>query len=221
MATGTFSRRKAMAILDNSKRRLPQAVYARVRIRDKGKEFRPQRPWIKWGLVAAGKPSREELAEIRRGLARDVSLHGDTQGAAKAQLAALATIEPLVSERGNPDVKRVMSLMAEIEPQILVDLADRLIRVRSDRIDKAVALEKRLRELFKRSRLAKAVGEPTSTPPTGFRLMEGAMTHLPGAKLYLKEGKAPATATVHPAGAPPGLVEAEPVKTEMMLVYVK
>jgi hypothetical protein len=57
-----------MALLDNSKRRLPQAVYAKVSLRDRegAGAFKPRQPWAKAGLLAAMRPAPQHLAEAKR-----------------------------------------------------------------------------------------------------------------------------------------------------------
>jgi hypothetical protein len=141
-----------MAKLENSKRRLAQAVYAQVKLRDQeGRPFKPQRPLTKWGLVAAARPSREEVAEIRQRLERDRSRPGvaDPQ-AVEGALIALNSIEPVMFQRGGPDFARIAPLMGGIEPVTLGGLADRLIQFREERVQKAADIHKRILDAYNR-----------------------------------------------------------------------
>ena len=123
-----------MAKLDNSERRLPQATYAQVQLREGNSTFRPRRPLLKTALVMAGKPSRAETDSIRTQISQEISAGGANTAALQAQLRAAEAISGIIDSSSSPDLERIAPVMANIDSQALVSLSERLIRIREERI---------------------------------------------------------------------------------------
>jgi hypothetical protein len=153
-----------MAKLENSKRRLPQAVYAQVDLKTKGK-IQPGRPWVKFGLVAAAKPTKEEIGELRQRLERDLK-HSDVTNpeVLQGELAALDTIESGLSGRGDPDVSVFLPHIAELEGATLAALGERLLELREEWAEKAIKAHEELVDRFRKNLRPTRTGADAAPP---------------------------------------------------------
>src|SRR5262245_25212173 len=103
-----------MAKLDNSTRRLPQAVYAQVKLQDKGGQFHSQRPLLKAGFITPMRPTPQETATIKRRLVRERSQANADRAPIDAVLAAVAAVESVALARGRPDPTRFAAAFAAV-----------------------------------------------------------------------------------------------------------
>jgi hypothetical protein len=173
-----------MATLDNSTRRLHQAVYARVKVGGTQGLFTAARPFLKWGLVAAGRPTAAEIAQVRKGLT-DGTAATQPGGQSATDLAALATIEALSSARGQPDLARIAPLMADVDASTLLRLAESFIKSRQQRIESTIASLERVASAWETAQSLPPAAE--LLPPQGFEVVTEALPHLPAATLLKRE----------------------------------
>jgi hypothetical protein len=162
-----------VAKLENSKRRLPQAVYAQVDLSAKG-AIKPGRPLLKFGLLLAAKPSQEELRVLRERLRRDLN-HADVASpdAVKAELTALNTIETTLSERGTLQTSAVFPQLASLDDQTVVALGERLLELREEQGREAVQAHEELVERYRASRRLRGRVEPELVRATTGALASG------------------------------------------------
>ena len=101
-----------MATLQNSRRRLLQAVHAKIStVRQ-----RPKRAFVKWGLLAGLEPTRDELAALARTAANSP--------AAVAVAAGQAALSLSGELRGD---ETTVATVADLPEESMLALADQLI----------------------------------------------------------------------------------------------
>ena len=208
-----------MAILNNAKRRLPQAVYAQVKIKETPAPLRPKRSWVKWGMVAALEPTQREVIALKQQLGIEIDQpDSPARKAAQAALAAVTGLEPVLFMRGEVDVSRAVPVVAKIEASTLADVGARLIKLRQDTIAKAVQAQKMLLVAYQQAQ----AGQPTETPllvPTPyFKDVHGIVTDQGNAKVYRGEHTENVSAMLSAQGATPEGVATLPSRTETILV---
>src|SRR6266508_4408169 len=173
-----------MATLENSKRRLPQAVYARVEINQDGKPFRAKRPTVKTAAVATAKPTQAEVSEIRRRLQRNRPTDQEKRAALQAQTQALDLVEEMFLQPGTPDFATLYPLMAEIDASTLVALGDELIQLRREAAERAIDSFRRVTQAYIETVDAEPIPNLNEEELSGFVKVESGVLDLPGATLY-------------------------------------
>jgi hypothetical protein len=185
-----------MAKLENSKRRLPQAVYSKLKLHHDGLPFRPRHPWFKLGIVAALSPTRQELAGARQSLNRELpQAPPEKQGAFQQAIDAIATLESVLFERGEVDIPRAAARMTGIDALPLVDVAGRLLEKRKDNVDRALKACARLLKAYGRPAVPEPGPIPAEAVPSNAELVQTVKPDAQGGAVYR------VTETLRPAAA--------------------
>lgn len=151
-----------MAILENSKRRIPQATYARVDFRSSGRPFVPRQPLVKLGLLDAGKVTAAEIRDVRALLQ---SATGEPRPAI-GEVEALATLERLITLGARLSETDRLAAMAELDADVLATLAERLVDLREQRAQVAIASHRALLRKYRSDQPKPPQGTPVL--PVGF-----------------------------------------------------
>lgn len=180
-----------MATLQNSRRRLLQAVHAKV---STTRAQRPKRAAVKWGLVASLEPTRDELTQ----LARTVGT-GPAASVLTAGQAALSISGELQGD------ENAMAALTDLPEESLLAFAEQLIALRQKRIEQGRATLARIEARWSAPSPAPGSAGPSPTLPAGAKLL-GRLPGLPAGALayeYDEAGDAAAPSRPAPTGGRP------------------
>src|SRR5215210_971054 len=162
----------SMPELQNSSREFLQATYApvvtEVKIGDDGDGGNGQppivgivgRPWEKSSFVASLKPSNSELSELKRHIAEEAKEKGPKKEDHKAILKSIKIIESTQPGWETYDGLRSIKLFRDIQPATLIHIADRLIKIRQEKVDSIIKEHKSILDTFHRQQIHQERSKP-------------------------------------------------------------
>jgi|GEM_PF-5302557 len=148
-------------LAENSTRGTLQATYTSVRIpkADQARNAAKGRALEKFAFIAAIKPSREEIAELKNGtsVAPGSPLSDFQRG--------LELIESTLPEFGTPTVLRCARLFREVNPDTLITIAERLVQRRQEKLQLALKTQDLVARAYFQQPRANAQPGPSNGGP--------------------------------------------------------
>lgn len=165
-----------MPTLNNSKRRLLQATYVQVAIKDRGRRFLPKRPWLKFGLLNAGKVTNQEVASIKRALHR----FDENEESAQKQLDVIDRLERSGLLEDSILSDQALAEVSAMDSAALVSLAEKVIESRERTIHSAIKRFGEVSELYERRLVESTAQDAPKRIPDGFELSTRSAARIQG-----------------------------------------
>jgi hypothetical protein len=145
---------KIMAELEHAKRSLLQATYTPIK-KNPNDEFKPKRTWEKWAFIASLQITLEEIKILRKFF---ISKPED--------LNVVELIASTVPQNGTPSALNSAPLFRNVEPSLLVSIANVLIYIREEKINSITNTHPLILDAFNHGRSIATVVQPEVTPMT-------------------------------------------------------